>query len=246
MSIEQKYNFGNKVAVVTGGNRGLGKACVELLLEYGCKKISVFSVSGSTGIDSEYIDYYAADVGKKADIDKCMESVYNKYNRIDILINCAGVCIMKDFIDITESDYDKVVDINMKGTFFTCQSVIPKMIDNNYGRIVNISSTAGITGGSVGAPYGVSKAGVIALTQQIGRKYASQGIITNCVAPGEMTTDMTAEIFSTKEIIESRAGNIPVGKIAEPKEVAEMVVFLASDLTTYMTGETYRLSGGRI
>ena len=128
----------------------------------------------------------------------------------------------------------------------TCQSVIPVMEENKYGRIINIASTAGITGGSVGPQYGMSKAGVIALTQSIGRKYAGSGILTNCVAPGDMDTEMVAALFPTEEAKRKRADKIPTGAIAKPEEVARLIAFLASERTTYITGETYRISGGRM
>jgi NAD(P)-dependent dehydrogenase (short-subunit alcohol dehydrogenase family) len=238
------YDFHDKAAVVTGGNRGLGKACVELLMKYGCQAMAVLCSSG----EGEMVGplYIKSDLSNKRDVTEAMKQIKECFGRLDILINCAGVSTNTEFLDISEEEYDWVVDINLKGTFFCCQEAIKLMLENNYGRIVNVASTAGITGGSVGLQYGASKAGVIALTQSIGRAFASQGIITNCVAPGDMKTDMFYELFSTEEKREKRARNIPVGRVADPKEVASMIIFMASDLSSYMTGETVRLSGGRI
>ena len=149
-------------------------------------------------------------------------------------------------MDITEEDYGQVMDVNLRGTFLCCQKVMPFMIEQGYGRIVNISSTAGITGGSVGQIYGMSKAGIIALSQSLGRTFAKDGILTNCVAPGEIDTDLLGQVFENDEIREKRIGNIPVGHIARPEEVASLVIYLLSDAAGYITGETYRVSGGRI
>lgn len=238
------YDFEGKVAVVTGGNRGLGKACVKLLMKYGCKDIAILCASGEGELDG--LLPIKTDIRNKNDVAKSMEFIKEHFGRLDILINCAGVSSMIPFLEISEEEYNTVMDINLKGTFFCCQEGIKLMLENHYGRIVNIASTAGITGGIVGPHYGASKAGIIALTQSLGRTFAQQGIMINCVAPGEMKTDMFYELFDTEEKQKQRANNIPVRRIADPEEVAGMIIFMASDLASYMTGETVRLSGGRI
>ncbi|MCI2062391.1 MAG: SDR family oxidoreductase [Eubacteriaceae bacterium] len=246
MNVIDINEFAGKVAVVTGGSRGLGAAVANILLDGGCSYVANLSLKGGCVIDDPRLKTFKTDVRRKEDIDRAVQKIVNECGRIDILVNCAGVCVMKDFTDLSEDDYDIVVDTNMKGTFLACQSVIPVMEENKYGRIINIASTAGITGGSVGPQYGMSKAGVIALTQSIGRKYAGSGILTNCVAPGDMDTEMVAALFPTEEAKRKRADKIPTGAIAKPEEVARLIAFLASERTTYITGETYRISGGRM
>jgi Dehydrogenases with different specificities (related to short-chain alcohol dehydrogenases) len=238
------YDFRGKVAAVTGGSRGLGKACSKLLMEYGCRDMAVLCASGTGEVDGPI--YIKTRVDAKQDVIHAMNLIRQNFGRLDILINCAGVSSLTSFLEITETEYDSVLDINLKGTFLCCQEAMKLMLENHYGRIVNVASTAGITGGSVGPQYGASKAGVIALTQSIGRAFAPQGILTNCVAPGEMKTDMLYELFDKEEMREKRTDGIPVKRFAEPEEIASMVIYLASDLCSYMTGETVRLSGGRI
>lgn len=239
-----EWDFRGKIAVVTGGSRGLGKACVKLLMEHGCQDIAVLCASGRGEIEGPL--YIPCDISDRQDIIRAMKRIKETYGRMDILINSAGASSITNFLEITEEEYDKVVDVNLKGTFFCCQEAMKLMLENEYGRIVNIASTAGITGGSVGPQYGASKAGVIALTKSLGRSFAARGIIVNCVAPGEMKTDMFYSLFNDEEIREKRAKAIPMGKVAEPEEVARMALYLASDMPSYMTGETVRLSGGRI
>jgi 3-oxoacyl-[acyl-carrier protein] reductase len=235
------FDFSDKTAIVTGGNRGLGKACTELLMAYGCKKIAVICSSGVGEVMGPL--YVKADISNRLSIAEAMQTIDEAFGRIDILVNCAGVSSTTDFLAVEEAEYDKVLAINLKGTFFCCQEAIQRMLVQEYGRIVNVSSTSGITGGSVGPHYGASKAGLIALTQSLGRMYAPQGILINCVAPGEMKTDMFYDLFNTEEARDKRIGNIPVRRIGEPEEVANMVLYMASDLTSYMTGETVRVSG---
>ncbi|MBS7525925.1 glucose 1-dehydrogenase [Fusibacter paucivorans] len=242
--MKQVFDFQGKTAVVTGGNRGLGKACTEQLMANGCQNVVVVSNSGVCDLEGPL--YIQGDVAKRSDVEAAMHQVIEKFGRIDILINNAGISTMTDFLEIEEQEYDKVLSVNLKGSFFCCQEAIKQMMIQQYGRIVNIASTAGITGGSVSPHYGVSKAGLIALTQSLGRRYAPHGILTNCVAPGEMKTDMFYDLFKTEESREKRVGNIPVKRIAEPAEVANMVLYMASDMASYMTGETVRVSGGRI
>ena len=238
------YDFQGKVAAVTGGSRGLGEACIKLLMQYGCRDMVVLCTSGKGKLDGPL--YLKTDVSVKRDVSHAMEQIRKRFGKLDILINCAGVSSLTSFLEISEEEYDLVMNVNLKGTFFCCQEAIKLMLENNYGRIVNVASTAGITGGSVGPQYGASKAGVIALTQSIGRTFAKRGIITNCVAPGEMKTDMLFKLFDKEEMREKRVNDIPVQRFAEPEEIASMIIYMASDLTSYMAGETVRLSGGRI
>ena len=246
MGIISKDEFAGRTAIVTGGGRGLGAAVCRLLWEHGCRSIYSLSATGTAKETNDNVTYIKADVSDCRQVEAAVKKVLSDTGRIDILVNCAGICIKKDFLDITEDDYDWVMDINLRGTFLCCQKVMPSMIKHGYGRIVNISSTAGITGGSVGQIYGMSKAGIIALSQSLGRTFARNGILTNCVAPGEIDTDLLDQVFETEEIRQKRIENIPVGHIASPDEVASIVIYLLSDAAGYITGETYRVSGGRV
>jgi len=254
--LDKLLSLEGKVAIITGSARGLGKDIALKLAKAGCKGITLNSVR-STGDRlheiSQEINKHGvetleirADVSVKAQVEKLFEETYRKWGHIDILINNAAICSSSTFFDTSLDEWDTLININLKGTFICMQEAAKYMKNQNSGWIVNISSTAGITGGSVGPHYGISKAGVINLTKSAGKQLAKYGIYVNAVAPGDMKTEMLEAVISDNEVKKQRLKNIPLGRIGDTEEIANVVLFLVSPMSSYIVGETIRVSGGRI
>ena len=186
-----------------------------------------------------------ADVSNKKDVDNMVAKVLDEFGHIDVLVNCAGVSEIKTLDDIDEISWNRVLDINLKGTFFCSQQVFKHMKKNGCGRIINIASQAGQTGGIfIGAHYSASKAGIVALTKTLAKVGASCGILANSVSPGLIETDMVDDYpeHLKNDLIKS----IPLGRIGLPSEVASVVAFLASDDASYITGANIPVNGGML
>ena len=240
-----QYNLKNRVAVVTGGSRGIGMGIVQKLLISGSK----VAIIGQSEILSDKASqefkklgetvYFCGDVKNLTDIQRCIKEIVNKWGKIDILVNNAGITKDKLAIRISEKDWDNVLDTNLKGSFNCIKSILPNMIKNNYGKIVNISSIVGLMGNPGQSNYCASKAGLIGLTKSIAKEYGSKSINCNVIAPGLIDTDMTKEINTenlSKSIILKRNG--------KPEDVANLVCFLCSDDASYITGQTINVDGG--
>jgi 3-oxoacyl-[acyl-carrier protein] reductase len=244
-------SFENRVAIVTGGASGLGKSMVNRFADEGCrvvipdlngpaaestaKEIEMKSPGKALGLE--------VDVTKPEPVRQMIQTILDKWRRIDILVNNAGICPVKAFEDLTVEDWDKVLVVNLRSMFVCCQAVMPIMIDQNYGKIVNISSYAGLAGGIV-APvnYSASKGAVISFTKSLAKIYSSKGINVNAVAPGTILTPMT-ETFS-EEGMEQILNTIPMRRLGLPEEVADGTVYLASDRASYITGQVLSINGG--
>lgn len=245
------YLFKGKNALVTGGAKGIGKAVALMLAKNGatvvvadieekngCKVVEEIEQLGGSAY------FKLVNISSADDIKELVEFMLEKCRHIHILVNCAGVTTTTGIFDITEQEWDYIMNINLKGMFMICQRVLQQMVENNIaGSIVNISSLAGEVGGLVvSAPYAASKAGVIALTKTLARFAAKYGINVNAVAPGMVKTDML-DNFS-EEQRESLFKNVPLKRVAKPEEVAALVNFLVSPEASYITGETVNINGG--
>ena len=246
------FDLTNKVALVTGAARGMGKAHSLALAKAGAKVIL-------TDIDfqevqksaQEIIDLglevraYKLDVTNKVEIDQTFDQVFDIYKRLDILVNNAGILLSKSFLEITQEEWDKVLNINLKGQFLCAQKAAFLMKQNNWGRIINISS---IASGEVGkglaqsAHYATSKGGVKALTETLALELAQYNITVNAIAPGAIETDMTKNL--TPEVRQNFLNSIPLKRFGKPEEVANLAVFLASEEASYLTGSTIYIDGG--
>ena len=236
-----------KVAVVTGASRGIGKAIAVKLASKGATV--VINYNGSRERAEEVKNEVESAGGKAviiqcnvADFDACkefIETVIKEQGRIDILVNNAGL-LMK----MSEEDFDKVLDTNLKGTFHTIRAALRQMIRQRSGRIINMASVVGVSGNAGQANYAASKAGVIGLTKTAAREVASRGITVNAVAPGFIETDMT-EVLPEK-IKEASAAQIPLGKFGKAEDVANAVAFLASEDAGYITGQVLHVDGGMV
>ncbi len=244
-------NFHGKTALITGGSRGIGRACALLLARFGCQvaityqsneaaAAEVIKSSGQHGLAAKA---YRCDVTKLDEISSMAQSVVKDFGRIDVLINSAGISQIVAVPDLTEEDWDHMMSVNLKGTFFCCQEILKQMQIQKGGRIVNVASTAGQVGGFiVGVNYSASKAGVICLTKSLAKYALPSGVTVNCVAPGLIDTEMTSSY--PRERVSSLVASIPMGRMGSADEVANGIAFLASDAASYITGTTLYINGG--
>jgi 3-oxoacyl-[acyl-carrier protein] reductase len=184
------------------------------------------------------------DISRPADVQRCLEETAAQFGGLDILVNNAGICPLTPFAEITEGEWDRVMAINLKGAFLCCQAALPHLRQSGgRGRIINIASVAGQMGGLlVGAHYAASKAALIALTKSLARLLSADGVTVNCVAPATTETDLTA---AWPESLRGQVrGQIPLGRLATPEDIAEAVCFLAGDGAGFITGTTLDVNGG--
>lgn len=242
--------FKGRVALVTGAARGMGRATADRLLAAGAKVAvndvnadRIHAVASELGSDALAVP---ADVADPSAIQTMIRTVTDRFGRLDVLVNNAGIVSPTKFEEIGEQEWLRVLDINVNGTFRCTQAVVPAMKANAYGRIVNFSSTAGKNVSTVGgASYTTSKAAVLGLTRAAAKELAPHGITVNAVCPGMIDTDMLRVAWS-EEQIQAYVPSIPLGRMGQPAEVAELVCFLASDRAGYITGAALDITGGEL
>lgn len=241
-----------KIAVVTGASRGIGRAIALRLASQGA--VVIVNYNGSKeraeGVKAE-IDaaggnamLYQCDVSDYGSCETFIEDVVERYHRLDILINNAGITRDGLLMKMSEDDFDKVIDTNLKGAFHTIRFASRQMIKQRSGRIINMASVVGVTGNAGQANYAASKAGVIGLTKAASREFASRGITVNAIAPGFIETDMT-DVLSDK-VKEASVAQIPLGVFGKPEQVAAAAAFLASEEAGYITGQVLHVDGGMV
>ncbi len=238
-----------KVAIVTGASRGIGRAIAEALAREGasvvvCSRTLKANEETAGLIEAEggSAHAYRVDVTDAGSVAALVKGVVDKFGRIDVLVNNAGVTADSLLLRLKEADWDKVVDTNLKGTFNFTKAVARTMIKQRGGKIINITSVVGMVGNPGQANYCAAKAGIIGLTKSVARELASRNITVNCVAPGLIRTAMTESLSDQAK--EQAEGLIPLGRMGEPEDVAQVVVFLASPAADYITGEVIRTDGG--
>ncbi len=237
-----------KIAIVTGGSRGIGKAIVETLARKGVKVIANYNKSEEKvkkikeELEKEniLIDIFKADVSKREEVKKMIDYTINKYGKIDILINNAGISQEKMFQDITDSDWNEVMQVNLYSVFCTTQEVVKYMLKQKEGCIINISSIYGINGGSCAVAYSATKAGVDGMTKALAKELGPSNIRVNSIAPGCMNTDMNADL--TKEEWEEIKKETPLERIGEGIDIARCVEWLIED--NFTTGQVISINGG--
>ena len=243
----------NKVALITGGSRGIGKSIAEKFAKNGYNLVINY-VSDSTKTEElvkEFQDGNNIEVlfikGDVTDFNLCenmVKQTIEKFGKIDVLVNNAGITKDGLLMRMKEEDFDKVINVNLKGTFNVTKNVVPYMMKQKNGRIVNISSVVGVTGNAGQCNYAASKAGIIGFTKSLAKELASRNILANAVAPGFIKTDMT-DVLSD-EVKETINTQIPLKKIGESSEVANAVYFLGNEENTYITGQVLNVDGGMI
>ena len=240
----------NKIAVVTGGSRGIGRAIALKLASQGAQ-IVVNYTSNSAAADSVVKEVEAlgskaiavqANVSMASDIENLIKETESQLGKIDILVNNAGITRDGLLIRMKEEDFDQVIDVNLKGVFLTTKLIGKKMLKQRAGSIVNITSVVGLMGNAGQANYAASKAGVIGFTKSVAKEFASRGITVNAVAPGFIESDMTAKL--DEKVVENYMTAIPLSRFGKADDVANTVAFLVSDQANYITGQTLQVDGG--
>ncbi|MGB3299985.1 MAG: 3-oxoacyl-[acyl-carrier-protein] reductase [Phormidesmis sp.] len=241
----------DQVALITGSSRGIGKAAALALAETGVKIVVNYARSGDAAeaVTSEIVAKggeaiaLQADVSKADDVDAMIKATMDKFGRIDVLVNNAGITRDTLLLRMKPEDWQAVIDLNLTGVFLCTRAVSKIMLKQRSGRIVNISSVAGLMGNPGQANYSAAKAGVIGFTKTVAKELAPRGVTANVVAPGFIATDMTGDLKNTEEILKY----IPLGRYGEPTEVAGLIRFLAVDpAAAYITGQVMNVDGGMV
>lgn len=245
-------SFEDQVAIVTGGSRGIGKAIASLLAAGGADVVIVGRGIAQAQATADEIAAasgqkavaYALDVADFEQAQKMAQQIKADFGRIDILVNNAGITRDNIIMRLDESDWDDVLDINLKGTFNCSKAVIRTMMKQRYGRIINITSVSGQAGQVGQTNYSAAKAGMIGLTKALAREVASRNITVNAVAPGFIPTALTEDLPT--ELVEQILSVTPMGRMGTPEEVAFAVIFLASQQASYITGQVIGVDGGMV
>ncbi len=243
------FDLKNKVAIVTGGAQGFGFAITEKFLASGAK-VLIWDIDEKEAnvalkkFNNENCSYQKVDVNNFNDIEQTLKQIESSHGKIDIFINNAGITGMNATIaDYPTDEWEKVINLNLNAVFYCCKAVVPYMIKQNYGRIVNISSIAGKEGNPNAGAYSTSKAGVIGLTKSLGKELAQKNIAVNCVTPAAAKTRIFDQM--TKEHIDYMLSKIPRNKFAKVEELASLVAWLSSEENSFSTAAVFDLSGGR-
>ena len=252
--MSDELRLAGRIALVTGGSRGIGKAVVMLLASYGAKVVVNYVSDEQAAADTVAeartlgVEVLAiqADVSKVDEGERLVKETVERFQRVDFLICNAGIWQGSAIESMPEELWDRTMDINLKGTWSVCRAAAPVMKRQRFGRIVIVSSTAGQRGEELYSNYAASKGGQIAFTKSLSSELAPSGINVNSVAPGWVITDMTADVFSDSAAAESIGKTIPRGKVATPEEIAGPIVFLCSKWADNITGEVLNVNGGSV
>ena len=247
-----RIDLTGRVALVTGSTRGIGRAIAGTLATAGAlvavtgrdqarADAAAQEIAAQTGAVTRG---YAADVSDTTQASALVDAVEKDFGQLDILVNNAGLTRDNLLIRLKDDDWDAVINANLRGAFATCRAASRGMMKRRYGRIVNVASVVGLIGNKGQANYAASKAGLIGMTKSIAKELASRNILANVVAPGFIDTDMTAVM--TPEARSALSAGIPLGRLGRAEDIADMVAVLASDLTSYVTGQVFVVDGGMV
>ncbi len=241
-----------KVVFVTGGSRGIGKAIALKYAQNGYNVVINY-VSDKTNVEELQKEFTKlnvecliekADVSKSEEVEQIVKKAIEKFNKIDVLVNNAGITRDGLLMRMKEEDFDKVIEINLKGTFLVTKSVIPYMLKKRDGKIINLASVVGVTGNAGQCNYSASKAGIIGFTKSIAKELASRNIRANAIAPGFIDTDMTSIL--SDEVKDSINVQIPMKRMGTTQEIANVAYFLGCEESSYITGQVINIDGGMV
>ena len=234
----------NKVVLITGASRGIGRATAEFLFNEGYTVIANYNKSEDKALElkEKNIDIFKADVSKRDEVKKLVDYVLTKYGKIDVLINNAGIDQSKVFQDVTDEDWNNIIGTNLYSAFCVSQEVLPNMINNKLGCIINISSIWGLVGASCESLYSISKAGIDAMTKSLAKELGPSNIRVNSIAPGCIDTDMNKNL--SIEELEEIKNETPLQKIGKPEDIAKCIKWLIED--NFTTGQIISINGGWI
>lgn len=245
------FSLEGKVALVTGGGRGLGKAIALTLAQAGADVAIASRTQKELEDTAEKIVAegrkalpIVADVSRPDDVNRMVEEVRRWQGKLDVLVNAAGVNRRIPSLEVTEADWDWILGINLKGTFFTCQAAGKVMVRQGKGSIINIASLLSAVGIPTLAPYAASKAGVVGLTRVLAAEWGPYGVRVNAIAPGYFRTQMTEGLFANAEWVGRLKRQVPLGREGFPEDLGGVAVFLASDAARYLTGQVIYVDGG--
>ncbi len=242
-----------KVSVITGGSSGIGRGTALLFAAEGSKVVvadvddrggeETVALIGESGGEALFVH---VDVSQLSHIREMVQKTIYRYGGLDLLINAAGrQAEVPPLVDVTEEEWDLVMDVNLKGIFLACKYAVPHMLEQGGGAIVNVASSVVLTGSSFSLPYSVSKAGVVQLTKTVSSQYASLGVRSNCVVPGLVDTPGSQGVEGAAGVFDEAVARIPVGRAGLPEDVARLILYLASDDAAYVSGSAYVIDGGR-
>lgn len=238
----------NKVAIITGGSAGIGKAIAKRFLQEGAKVIICDIVDEKLNKVEEELSpvgilrTYHTNIADKEQVSDMIERVLEEFGKIDILINNAGITKDAQFYKMTEEQFDQVIQVNLKGNFNMTKAVLPNMMENKYGKIVHLASVSAFNGNFGQSNYAASKAAIMGMTRVQGKELGKYGISVNAIAPGSIMTDMYNAV--PEEVKQAKLAKIPLRRYGDPTEVASLALFLASDESSYITSQTIVIDGG--
>ena len=241
----------NKVAIVTGGASGIGRAVCRRFLDEGAKVVVADRNPAGAQETRALLEDDAnsavaiVDVSDSAQVQRMVDETVSRFGSLNVLVNGAAILIRTPLLtEVDDLDWDLTMDTNLKGLFYCCKYAIPAMIASGAGSIVNIASMSGVRGVAYSVPYAVSKAGVIHLSKVAAAQYTSQGVRINCIAPGGIDTPQMRGSTASAENFQQRQDGHPLGRVGRPEEIANLILWLASDEASYVSGSTYIIDGG--
>ena len=239
-------DFSGKVVLVTGASRGIGKAIAESFAKLGAKVCGTATSESGAAKITEYLGEngkgLVLDVASQESVDKCLEDVKAAFGDVDILVNNAGITRDNLLMRMKDEEWDAIINTNLASVYRMSKGVLRPMMKKRAGRIISVSSVVGLMGNPGQCNYAAAKAGLIGFSKSLAKEVASRGITVNCVAPGFIATDMTAAL--TEDQKNAILTQVPAGKLGDPQDIANAVLVLASDMASYITGETISVNGG--